>query len=362
MKKSYFYAKRLNYLFWSRVSRSTAVAEESLGLFRWIFGIFLLLFSVPQFSWISQAPQAFFNPPYLSFANLFSQFPGDLFFYIIDILIVISIFLITLGIRARWFGWLLLACWFLGNNFRFSFGKIDHSDIMLFALLLCMSFSNWGNYYALIPDRNSHNASKKALALLSVLLAFAMFTAGFEKAFIWIDFNFNTNGFLSWFYPGYYDINHTELLAPLVLKLPKWIFEFADYGAVVFEVSGFIALLSSRKWWLCWLLVGCLFHLSNILLLNIPFNNHFVVYLAFVDFSQIRQWLWRGKASIGKQLKFFLSGLVFVLVIAHIIPRIYRQNFEPFSAIELYDGIAIWILGAIVIATNLLIADSKSAV
>ena len=363
MKKIYHYIKWLNYAFWERVAKSTVITEESLGIFRWIFGLFLLLFSAPLFGWIAQAPDAFFNPPYLSLANLFTQFPGESFFYLINILIIISIFLITLGVKARLFGWLLLICWLIGNNFRFSFGKIDHSDIMLLALLLCMNLSNWGTYYALVPDKeNSHNSSKKALALLSVLLAFAMFTAGFEKALIWIDFDFSTNGFLSWFYPGYYDIAHTDLLAPLVLDLPKWIFEFADYAAAIFEVSGFIALLTSRKWWLCWLLIACLFHLSNILLLNIPFNNHAVVYLAFVDFSRLSKQIFGwDSSSILKKTKFFLSGLVFVLFFAHLVPRIYGQNFELFSGNKLYDGIVIWILAATVISINLLLENKKVA-
>ena len=361
MKIIYHYTK-LNYIFWERVATSTVVTDSSLGIFRWIFGIFLILFNVPFFGWISQAPNAFFNPPYLSLANLFNEFPGDLFFYILNILIIISVFFLTLGIKARFSSWLLLIAWLIGNNFQFAFGKIDHGSIMILALLLCMNFSNWGTYYALIPDKKlSRNSSKKALALLSVLLAFAMFTAGFEKALNWIDFDFSTGGFMSWFYPGYYNLNRTDLLAPVVLELPKWIFEFVDYIAVVFELSGFIALLSSKKWWLSWLFVACLFHFSNILLLNIPFNNHFAVYLAFVDFSQIRI-MGRGSFSISKQAKFFLSGLVFVLCFTHFLPRVLGQNFNFFPGANLYVGIFIWILAAVIIFIDLLAANKKSAV
>lgn len=363
MKKIYHYAEQLNNIFWKRVTQSTLIKESSLGIFRWIFGIFLLLFFVPQFSWIAQVPNAFFNPPYLSLANLLTQFPGDLFFKILTLLIITSLVCLTIGIKARLSSSIFLFCWFIGNNFQYSFGKIDH-EIMMLALLLCMIFSNWGRHYALIADKPlSRNSSQQALALFSVLLAFGFFTAGLAKALNWVDFDFSTNGFLSWFYSGYYNLNRTLLLAPTILYLPKWIFEFFDYAAVVFELSAFIALLSSRKWWRIWLLVACLFHLSNTLLLNISFFNHFLVYLVFVDFSRFKNQIFgRFKPSLTKKISYFLTGLVLCLSLPYFLGIILGGAVELFPNMRLYISVIVWIVGAIIILSDLLIVENKSVI
>ncbi|HHP7231486.1 MAG TPA: hypothetical protein ACFCUY_11595 [Xenococcaceae cyanobacterium] len=363
MKELYRYIKWLNYIFWERITTATMVQESSLGIFRWILGIFLLLFAIPHFGWISQAPKAFFDPPYLSIANLFNTFPGDLFFYSIDLLIIVSLLFLTLGIKAKLFNCILLISWLVGNNFRYSFGKIDH-DIMLLALLFCMFFSNWGAYYALVPDKISpQNSAKKALALFSVILAFGMITAGFKKLINWVDFDFTTSGFLSWFYPGYYDLNRNQLLASSILEVPKWIFEFADYTAVIFELSALIILLSSlRKLWLLWLLVACLFHLSNTLLLNIAFVNYFVVYLAFVDFALIKEQLFRNNKFLSSnKIKYFFAGTTFSLFLAHFLRKLYGQGFTFVPGNGLYNSIVVWLLAAIIIGINLILITVKKS-
>lgn len=360
MKNIYYYGEQFNEFFWGRVAQSTLIEESSLGLFRWIFGFFLLLFWVPQFSWIAQLPDALFDPPYFSLANFFNQFPEDLFFKTIDFLIIISLVCLTIGIKARLSSVILLFCWFIGNNFKYSFGKIDH-EIMILALLLCMIFSNWGIYYALIEDRAlSPNYSQKSLALFSVLLAFGFFTAGFEKALNWMDFDFSTNGFLSWFYRGYYNLSRTRLLAPTIFYFPKWIFEFFDYAAVVFELSTFIALAYSRKWWLSWLFIACFFHLSNTLLLNIPFFTYFLVYLIFVDFSLLKKTiLTRFKFINFEKTKYFLTSLVTCLSLPYLFSIFDGKSFSFFPNIGLYNSVIIWITGAMIIFLNLLIVTQK---
>ncbi|NJL83156.1 MAG: hypothetical protein HC890_09730 [Chloroflexaceae bacterium] len=165
---------------------------------------------------ISEAPSAFFDPPYLSLANLLGQFPPRPFFLILDIVILTSLLFLTIGIKSRWFSAMMLICWIISSDFATAFGKIDHG-IMPQAVLFCMIFTNWGCYYALIPDRRlSPAVPQKSLALLSVILAFGFFTAGYEKALKWVDLDFSTSGFFSWFYRGYFDLGRDKLLAPAV--------------------------------------------------------------------------------------------------------------------------------------------------
>ncbi len=349
VKKLYYYAQLINQTFWLRVAESTTITESSLGIFRWFFGFFLLFVSSPQFGWIAQVPNAFFAPPYFSLANLFDRLPGNLFFFIIDSLIGISIACITIGIKARIFSAILLCSWLIGNNFAYSLGKISHGNILLLALLLCMIFSNWGVYYALVPDiKLSSISSKKGLAVFAVILAFGMFTAGFKKALNWIDFDFTTSGFLEWFLTGYYGYGRTTFLSPIVLSLPKWIFEFADYAAAVFEMLGFIALLNSRKWWLCWLFSACLFHLANTLLLGLPFTMHVLVYLVFIDFSRFRQ----------KKLIFFKYSILSILIVAHLYLRMHK-NSSIITAIARHDDVFLWIFAAMVVFIELLGVKKK---
>jgi hypothetical protein len=113
-----------------------------------------------------------------------------------------------------------------------------------------------------------------------------MFTAGFDKALHWINFDLSTGGFLSWFYSGYYILDRKLLLAPLVYRVPPQLFKILDYAAVAFELSPFFFLLAGRTAWRAWLLVAICFHLANALLLNIPFYGQVLVYLPFVALAR----------------------------------------------------------------------------
>jgi hypothetical protein len=109
---------------------------------------------------------------------------------------------------------------FLSENFLYSFGKINHSTLV-WAVALCLAFTNWGVSYALVSDRHVNpKTATRALATARVLVAFGMLTAGFDKALHWINFDFSTGGFLGWFYGGYYILDRKLLLAPMVFRVP----------------------------------------------------------------------------------------------------------------------------------------------
>src|SRR5262249_35858758 len=148
----------------------------------------------------------------------------------------------------------------------------------------------WGNHHSIdslrgrIEPISAEAAATKAtrgVSLFAVLLAFGMVTAGLDKARSWIDFNLGTSGFLSWFYPQYYDLGRHLLLANWVPRIPIWLLEVADYLAPALELSGFAFLLYSRRAWCFWLFLACGFHLANALLLNIAFTQQALSYLIF---------------------------------------------------------------------------------
>lgn len=291
-------------IYWRKTAEAVTLPEESLGIFRWIYGFYVFLFAAPTFSWIAEVPAGFFDPPLISIAYLFDGFPPSWLFQTLDIAVLTAVFLVTIGVKARLFTILLLVIKLFGLSFAYSMGKIDHS-ILENALLLCMIIGGWGRHFALLPDKKlTFESSTKGLSLLATFICFGMFSAGITKLLFWGDIDLTTSGFLTWYYSSYYNLDYTLLLLPYVKNLPMLIYEIADYTAVAFEISGFIMLLWSRKTWLFWLLAASFFHLSNTMELNIPFLEHVIVYLAFVNMYT----LWSDKfLNAGKMSNYLCS-------------------------------------------------------
>ena len=356
MRRLYTWTNSLNELFWERVVRSTALSAESLSAFRVVFSFFLLVTHTP-FNWIAAAPRALFNPPVLSLANLFDGFPGTAFFIALDAASLLSLVCLAMGIRARTATIVYLLAAIIGQSFQYSFGKIDH-PIMLYALLGCMTFSGWGQHLGVLRDKETKSDSTtRSLSLLSVLICFAMFTAGFEKALNWVDFDLKTNGFISWFRQGYYVSDRQFLLAHLVNYFPPLLLESFDYAAVALELSPLFFLLHSRKGWRVWLLIVCTFHLFNTLLLNIAFIENTMVYLVFLDFTGLYHKL-RSLVS-GFVIKRVVVGGFMVLVIAKgvfifgTVSPLAFVTFEQLKTFWLCTGLLIWSGAITVIARSI---------
>lgn len=339
---------KLNDVFWSRVSESTNSNVNSVCVYRIIAGLFLLCINFKSVSWIGYTPQAFFQPPVLSIANLFQGFPPPGFFITMDILLIILSVFITAGIKTRISVFIYIIISLTVSNFQYSLGKIDHG-VMLSALLFCMSFSGWGRDLAVVPDKIwKIDSVKKSLSLLSVLLCFAFFSAGFEKALAWINFDLNKNGSGSWFYIGYYVLERQRLLAPLFAHLPFWIFKIMDFLAVPFELSPLFFLLTSQKAWRIWILIASAFHIGNTLILNINFIGLAIVYLAFMDytalFSKIKYLT--SLKSVKIAMLFALTLIIFFRIKNSFsyIP-VNTSLFNPDSrSNSLYYSIVLWVL------------------
>ncbi|MGF1459587.1 MAG: hypothetical protein ACFBSG_11230 [Leptolyngbyaceae cyanobacterium] len=297
----------------TRIQSSTFMPTWHSSIFRIFFGLYFLVFGLASFGWISEAPGSFFDPPLFSFSRLASGFPPPALFFTLDILIVLLMVFVTVGIRSRISGLALVLVYWIGRSFQYSFGKIDH-DVMIWATLLCMSFSNWGTDNALLPEKTVRS-HKTALAMLGIILSFGMFTAGYEKYQNWLDFDLSTNGFLSWFYPGYFNIGRQFLLSDFVFYIPSWLLELMDYSAVFLELTPFLCLLAGARFWKAWLLMACIFHLANLLILNIPFSHHIPVYSCFFLYPLLRE----GRLRYGSLFSNLIKGaLVFAMAVGAI--------------------------------------------
>jgi hypothetical protein len=305
--------------FWARVAASTTPVTEGLGFLRVLTGLFFMLIVPPYAYWVGTSPPAFFNPPRISAMALLSGFPSTPVMWLADIAAFACACCLLLGVYARASSLLLTVIGVLSSNATMCFGKIDH-DAMLWTFLGCMAFSGWGRSLALRPDKPSRwDNPEKAFALMAVCLAFGMTVIGVHKALGWLDFDLKTNGFLGWFVHGYFVDGRTDLLADLVPRIPPLGLELMDYSGVVFEGGCFVALLLGRRVWRIWVLAACLFHLTNILTLNIPFLQNLLIYLAFVDFSAVQRKLEPWLQARAVRIAAVVVGVGMVL--AHLLLR-----------------------------------------
>ena len=266
-----------------KIKAATEVETGALALFRIFFGLWMLLYFLPSWSWLSTVPPGFFTPRLLSIANLFSGHLPAFAYYAADILVIALFTMIILGIFTRLS---LLLLFFISSvlySFSYSFDKIDHHTTLLLFTFLCLIFTNIGTRHALRKDQIfAENTQKRALAILGIVIVFGMFTAGFPKLVHWVDLNMSTNGFLFWFYPGYFNLGNTHFLAPYVFKTPGVILELTDYFGAIFEVTGIFFLLGGRRYWISYLMIAAVFHLLCLWLLNIDFALNVLCYGIFI--------------------------------------------------------------------------------
>ena len=354
--------------FWKRVSNSTYVNSASLGVLRVITGIFLLYFYY-SYTWLADLPKALFHPPILSVANLSDSFPPYYVLRMIDVCRLILMVAIIIGSKTRISSLIWVILTIIAASFQFSLGKIDHDGALLLAMMVVLSFSGWGKELAVWPDKDSrYDSTAGSLAVFAAIICYGMFTAGLGKAMVWVDFDLQTSGFASWYYLGLYDFNRDRLLAGYVPMIPFHFYEILDYAAVFLELSPLLFLLLGRKTWIFWLLTASLFHLGNVLLLNIPFANHVLVYLVFVDLSGVRR--------LFKESKFFLFGVLGItslIIIIHVyflvIQRHYwglnelfgveRTPFELYSALVLWSGMAVVMGSAFLLELRNKVSEKK---
>jgi len=281
--------KNMGASFTSRIQVAFSWDPYSLGIYRIIFGVLMLAFFKPSFGWLGDMPATLFDPPLLSMANLFLRFPSAWVFNLLDVLVTLALVFMTLGFLTRLATLLYLGAFVFGSSFAFSFGKIDHT-ILLLLVPFSMLFGQWGSTWsldALLGKQRAAGADDRSLTLLAVLIAFAFFTAAYGKALAWLDFDLATSGVRCWLQSGYYTLDRTMLLAPYAISFNvPLVWELMDISAVLLELGFLAALFYRRSWWI-WVALWCGFHGLNTLILNIPFGINIVAVLAFVPWSHI---------------------------------------------------------------------------
>jgi predicted DCC family thiol-disulfide oxidoreductase YuxK len=296
------------------------VTAEGLALSRIFYAAFWLLTGIPTFAWVSANPPGFYSPPPLSLGALFAQFPSAAGLRVLDVAIGLLFLCLLTGFKTKATSILLSLAWIVGNSFRFSFGKIDHT-IMAVITPAVMAFSGWGARFSIDAKRGqvSDAASDAAvrawpLSLLALLLAFGFFSAGLPKLLAWADFDLGTQGARSWLVSGWYGLGHRRLLAPLFIQIGNpYFWEITDLVAVAFEV-GFLFSLVRLALFRTFLFTAVMFHFVNLLMLNIAFTIMLPVYVVFAPWERLVPLIPRRAAAFLDRLTSW-RGMVVLLVL-----------------------------------------------
>ncbi len=291
------------------------VTAEGLALSRIFFAAFFLVTGIPTFSWVSRNPPGFFYPPSLSVANLFATFPSTAVMRTLDLVIGVLLIFLLVGFKTKASSIVLSVAWIFGNSFRYSFGLIDHT-ILSVVTPAVMAFSGWGEAYSI--DAKARNGAPRLnawpLTLLALLLGFGFFSAGFPKLFVWADFDLTTQGARSWLVTGWYRLGRRKLLAPLAMSVHNpLVWETMDLTAVAFETS-FIFSLVRRGLFRTYLFIAVMFHLVNLLMLNIGFITIFPLYVVLAPWERIVPRLRPGVLRMADRLA-SVKGLIALLVL-----------------------------------------------
>lgn len=292
------------------------MSAEALGLYRICFALFLLIWGVPNFSWLAQLPDSFFHPPTYSLANLFTGFPPAWFFQGLSLLIVLLCLLLLFGWFTRWVSVGLFVAIVVGKSFSFSFGIIGQ-DLIVWLVPLLMSFSNWGHKFSIDAQKlpAGHVAAYPTwpITMVALLLGFGMFSAGLPKLLGgWLDVS--THATRGHFFTQYYVIGDLKLLASHMITLTNPIvWEAMDWGAVFFEMS-FLIAVAKPKWLRAYLLLTIVFHTTTFLVFNISFHFQYIVYLLFIHWGLVSKDFY---ARLGSFAHSWISpkGLLVAIVI-----------------------------------------------
>ncbi len=274
--------------FEERVIGGYVADATDIAIFRIIYASYLLFQIVPIASWLPQTPQAFFHPP-IGFAAFFTAPPSA--FVIVGLNLLLSLFasMLLVGWRTRVASLGTGLTLLILNSWSYSLGKIDHEVLLVIAPLV-MRYSCWGSSLSVDSIRPPHAACEESnaspLALLAILIGFAMFTSGWSKATSgWLD----SNRLCTYGYVVGRELQsgrETSVVQWALAIDSVWFWKMADWTTVVFELAFLPAALFGRSFRFMLIVASC-FHLCVLLLLDIPFSANLIVYGAFVPYTTI---------------------------------------------------------------------------
>ena len=254
-----------------------------LGLYRIIFGCYVLFGrEVAELRWISDMPEGLHRPP-PGLGRLLPASPPFGVLLALEIAIALAIVAMLVGYRTPVASRAVGILGLFSNTIFFSFGKIDH-NILVWIVPLVMASAGWGSRLSidsrLARSKRPPRDASVPTAIMALVVAFGFFTAALPKL---------AGGWLSpgrsatqrYFERQFITAGRTDLLATPFSEFDLAIFwESLDWITIFFEFAvAFLVLWPSI--WRFSLTIATTFHLGVLLMMNISFESHYVVYLLF---------------------------------------------------------------------------------
>ncbi|MEM7104585.1 MAG: hypothetical protein AAF502_15720 [Bacteroidota bacterium] len=264
-----------------------------------------------------------------------------------SIAIILTNFSLLFGFKTRISGVLHTCFLLVAFAFVFSFGNIYH--LILWAIFpLVMSFTNWGNSFSI--DRLIGNSKRPVegwpIALMSYFIGFAFFTSGIAKMTGgWL--NIEESATYQYLVLVTFQTGRLGFFNELLLDASNsFLWELIDWFVVWFETLFLFAVLKKSIFrWFC--VFGIIFHFAILVLLEISFSIHLVVFLVFVEPGQFSAFLGSinalpKKLSVKRPINVWISLMGLLILI-------YILIFFRFSDHYLVDGARLidWISFAI---------------
>ena len=331
-------------------------SAEALGFYRIVYILFsIFIIGVPSWMSLSNLPDLLYNPPFYSIGILFSGFPNYYFFLFITISVFVLHFFILFGYKTKISSVLLTILLIVGQTFAYSLGKIGHGRMITVWIPLFMGLSGWGAAFSIDNKMQKHcsvlpKTRGWPVFMLVSMLAFGMFSAGLPKLLGgWLEVS--SQAVYAHFLRGYYIIGRQEFIAPYVLSLSSKLFwESLDYFGVFFELF-FLFVIIRKKYLQFYIVLAIIFHIVNLLLLNISFMSNLPIYILFVNFNRLL-----NIEKVGYYINKVMTMKVFVgiLFVFCFINYIAQQPIELYKLISSdYDVFSLIIMLALLIVSIL---------
>jgi hypothetical protein len=255
-----------------------------LSVYRILFATYLLVLNtVPDLRWIAGYPSVFYDPA-PGMPALWGGFPPYLVLAGLELLLIAAICALLVGWRTPTVSIAVTVIGYTANSAYFTFGKIDHT-FMTWIVPALLAYSGWGRLYSFDAARNGpadddEVAPAWPVFVVGSFLALSFLSAALPKILRgWLSFETSAvrRNFLQ--FSSQLDRNH--LLAKWFVDFefpPFW--EALDWAGVGLETALAFALLwpLAQRWLI---LAVWLFHVANLLLLNISFYGPLPVYPLF---------------------------------------------------------------------------------
>ena len=279
-----------------------------LAVFRILYGASVLTI-LPSLERAAAYPTDDFDPP-LGPMMLFDRVPPVSILTSMEVAIALLAALLLVGFQTRAVSLMLSVGLMVGYGFLYSFGKIDHTVILVFVPAV-MAFTAWGDDLSVdhrAPLNEPKEVAQWPLRVLALLIAMPIAQAGYAKASTgWPDLK--THAVQGHMVPEYFK-GRDGWLAPYFLDLrvgPVW--EALDWMTLIVEIGVIVAVLS----WVALritLALMTVFHLAVLLMMNITFATNVIGYAAFFRWGRLFRVQPGARLRFGRPAGLALAALL----------------------------------------------------